>query len=183
MNKKSAHFKHPNYFLNKGTSNLYIQMSLCGTSYLIRWATLLWLACVFLSTQRFNRSLSWLLCSPVSVCVTFLGKFYQTLKDSDVKFNSADIEKALTASCKDAKGKENRFVSKTRLHVSGSWRWLDRLKWTWTGDSTRQNRCVWMRVRHRRWNVREARLRWFGCMQKRDGGNVKGGALREDSWM
>lgn len=43
------------------------------------------------------------------VCVTFLGKFYQSLKDKDVKFNSADIEKALTASCKDTKGKENRF--------------------------------------------------------------------------
>lgn len=69
-------------------------------------------------------------CFPVSVCVTFLGKFYQSLKDKDVKFNSADIEKALTASCKDTKGKENRFVSKTRLHVSGSWRWLDRLKRT-----------------------------------------------------
>lgn len=24
MNKKSSHFKHPNYFLNKGKSNLYI---------------------------------------------------------------------------------------------------------------------------------------------------------------
>ncbi|KAM9759594.1 mesencephalic astrocyte-derived neurotrophic factor [Menidia menidia] len=43
------------------------------------------------------------------VCVTFLGKFYQLLKDSNTKFNSADIETALVSSCKDAKGKENRF--------------------------------------------------------------------------
>ncbi|XP_061584311.1 mesencephalic astrocyte-derived neurotrophic factor [Cololabis saira] len=42
------------------------------------------------------------------VCVTFLGKFYQTLKD-DNNFKPADIEKALERSCKDAKGKENRF--------------------------------------------------------------------------
>ncbi|CAG5977324.1 unnamed protein product, partial [Menidia menidia] len=28
-------------------------------------------------------------------CVTFLGKFYQLLKDSNTKFNSADIETAL----------------------------------------------------------------------------------------
>ncbi|XP_076003278.1 mesencephalic astrocyte-derived neurotrophic factor [Genypterus blacodes] len=43
------------------------------------------------------------------VCVTFLGKFYETLKDNDVKFNSADIETAIMKTCKDAKGKENRF--------------------------------------------------------------------------
>lgn len=57
------------------------------------------LMCVFLS---------------LSVCVTFLGKFYQSLKDNDVKFNSADIEKAIIKTCKDVKGKENRFVSKTQ---------------------------------------------------------------------
>lgn len=43
------------------------------------------------------------------VCVNFLGKFYDSLKEDDVKFNSADIEKALMKSCKDAKGKDNRF--------------------------------------------------------------------------
>ncbi|KAK2861536.1 hypothetical protein Q5P01_001069 [Channa striata] len=43
------------------------------------------------------------------VCVTFLGKFYQSLQDDNVKFTSADIENALIKSCKDAKGKENRF--------------------------------------------------------------------------
>lgn len=47
----------------------------------------------------------------VSVCVTFLGKFYESLTENNIKFNSADIEKALIKSCKDAKGKENRFVS------------------------------------------------------------------------
>ncbi|CAL8337694.1 unnamed protein product [Merluccius merluccius] len=43
------------------------------------------------------------------VCVTFLGKFYQSLLDNNVKFNSADIEKALVKTCKEAKSKENRF--------------------------------------------------------------------------
>uniref|UniRef100_A0A3Q4BQL9 Uncharacterized protein n=1 Tax=Mola mola TaxID=94237 RepID=A0A3Q4BQL9_MOLML len=43
------------------------------------------------------------------VCVTFLGRFSESLKDNNVNFNSADIEKALTKSCTDAKGKENRF--------------------------------------------------------------------------
>ncbi|KAM9361883.1 mesencephalic astrocyte-derived neurotrophic factor [Symphorus nematophorus] len=43
------------------------------------------------------------------VCVGFLGRFYQSLKDNNVNFNSADIEKAIIKSCKDAKGKENRF--------------------------------------------------------------------------
>lgn len=46
-----------------------------------------------------------------SVCVTFLGRFYDSLKENNVKFNSVDIEKAMLRSCKDAKGKENRFVS------------------------------------------------------------------------
>ncbi|KAM4613026.1 mesencephalic astrocyte-derived neurotrophic factor [Polymixia lowei] len=43
------------------------------------------------------------------VCVTFLGKFYQSLKDNNVNFNNADIEKAIVKTCKDAKGKDNRF--------------------------------------------------------------------------
>ncbi|XP_061730979.1 mesencephalic astrocyte-derived neurotrophic factor [Nerophis ophidion] len=43
------------------------------------------------------------------VCVTFLGKFYQSLQELKVNLNSADIEKALLKSCNDAKGKENRF--------------------------------------------------------------------------
>uniref|UniRef100_A0A8C7SPR1 Mesencephalic astrocyte-derived neurotrophic factor n=1 Tax=Oncorhynchus mykiss TaxID=8022 RepID=A0A8C7SPR1_ONCMY len=43
------------------------------------------------------------------VCVSFLGRFYQSLQDNNVKFTSADIEKALVKTCKDAKGKENRF--------------------------------------------------------------------------
>ncbi|KAK1902133.1 Mesencephalic astrocyte-derived neurotrophic factor [Dissostichus eleginoides] len=44
------------------------------------------------------------------VCVTFLGKFYQSLHDNNVNFKSADIETALVKTCKDAKGKENRFI-------------------------------------------------------------------------
>ncbi|XP_054641728.1 mesencephalic astrocyte-derived neurotrophic factor [Dunckerocampus dactyliophorus] len=43
------------------------------------------------------------------VCVTFLGKFYQSLQELKVDFNSGDIEKALLKSCNEAKGKENRF--------------------------------------------------------------------------
>ncbi|KAF6722522.1 Mesencephalic astrocyte-derived neurotrophic factor [Oryzias melastigma] len=43
------------------------------------------------------------------VCVSFLDKFYQSLKDGGSSFSSADIEKALTKSCSEAKGKENRF--------------------------------------------------------------------------
>ncbi|KAK2907200.1 hypothetical protein QQF64_018816 [Cirrhinus molitorella] len=43
------------------------------------------------------------------VCVGFLERFYQTLQDNDVQFNSDAIEKALLKSCKEAKGKENRF--------------------------------------------------------------------------
>lgn len=43
------------------------------------------------------------------VCVNFLGKFYQSLKDDNVKFTSADIEKAIVKTCKAAKGKDNRF--------------------------------------------------------------------------
>ncbi|KAK5873169.1 hypothetical protein PBY51_013806 [Eleginops maclovinus] len=43
------------------------------------------------------------------VCISFLGKFYQSLQDNNVNFKSADIETALLKSCRDAKGKENRF--------------------------------------------------------------------------
>ncbi|XP_029288470.1 mesencephalic astrocyte-derived neurotrophic factor [Cottoperca gobio] len=43
------------------------------------------------------------------VCITFLGRFYQSLQDNNVNFKSADIENALVKSCKDAKSKENRF--------------------------------------------------------------------------
>ncbi|KAM4741476.1 mesencephalic astrocyte-derived neurotrophic factor [Anableps anableps] len=43
------------------------------------------------------------------VCVTFLRKFYESLKDANANFNSANIEKELLKSCSDTKGKENRF--------------------------------------------------------------------------
>ncbi|XP_048879663.1 mesencephalic astrocyte-derived neurotrophic factor isoform X2 [Brienomyrus brachyistius] len=43
------------------------------------------------------------------MCVNFLGRFYQSLKDSDVKFNNEAIENALVKACSDAKGKENRL--------------------------------------------------------------------------
>ncbi|XP_051977308.1 mesencephalic astrocyte-derived neurotrophic factor-like [Xyrauchen texanus] len=43
------------------------------------------------------------------VCVGFLDRLYQLLQDNGVKFNSEAIENALLKSCKEAKGKENRF--------------------------------------------------------------------------
>lgn len=48
------------------------------------------------------------------MCVTFLGRFYDSLKEGSVKFDQVEIEKAMLRSCKDAKGKENRFVSRLR---------------------------------------------------------------------
>ncbi|KAG1953577.1 mesencephalic astrocyte-derived neurotrophic factor [Pimephales promelas] len=45
----------------------------------------------------------------IAVCVGFLQRFYQTLKDGDIKFNSDTIEKHLLKFCKETKGKENRF--------------------------------------------------------------------------
>ncbi|NXS05500.1 MANF factor, partial [Oxylabes madagascariensis] len=47
--------------------------------------------------------------SSLPVCVTFLGRFYQSLKDNDVEFTPSSIEKELLKSCKEAKGKENRL--------------------------------------------------------------------------
>ncbi|XP_076864256.1 mesencephalic astrocyte-derived neurotrophic factor [Brachyhypopomus gauderio] len=43
------------------------------------------------------------------VCVSFLGKFYQSLKDNNIKFTNEAIENALMKTCKEAKGKENRL--------------------------------------------------------------------------
>lgn len=54
----------------------------------------------------------------LTVCLSFLGKFYQSLQDDNVQFTSDAIEKALVKVCKDAKGKENRFVSKAFAHDS-----------------------------------------------------------------
>uniref|UniRef100_A0A8D0HBJ2 Mesencephalic astrocyte-derived neurotrophic factor n=1 Tax=Sphenodon punctatus TaxID=8508 RepID=A0A8D0HBJ2_SPHPU len=43
------------------------------------------------------------------VCVTFFGRFYQSLKDNNVEFTPTSIEEALLKSCKEAKGKENQL--------------------------------------------------------------------------
>lgn len=43
------------------------------------------------------------------VCTTFLGKFYEQLKENKANFDSMDIEEALVKSCKDARGKDNRL--------------------------------------------------------------------------
>nr|XP_058931291.1 mesencephalic astrocyte-derived neurotrophic factor isoform X2 [Kogia breviceps] len=43
------------------------------------------------------------------VCISYLGRFYQDLKDRDVTFSPASIEKELTKFCREARGKENRL--------------------------------------------------------------------------
>ncbi|KAM8867785.1 mesencephalic astrocyte-derived neurotrophic factor-like isoform 1-T1 [Synchiropus picturatus] len=43
------------------------------------------------------------------VCLTFLRKFYESLKEDGVTFNIDDIKKALVKSCSDATGKDERF--------------------------------------------------------------------------
>ncbi|ELK25062.1 Mesencephalic astrocyte-derived neurotrophic factor [Myotis davidii] len=44
-----------------------------------------------------------------AVCVSYLGRFYQDLKDRDVTFSPASIEKELVNFCREARGKENRL--------------------------------------------------------------------------
>ncbi|KAJ7316705.1 hypothetical protein JRQ81_002867 [Phrynocephalus forsythii] len=43
------------------------------------------------------------------VCVSFLGRFYQSLRDNNAEFTPNSIEKELLKSCKETKGKENRL--------------------------------------------------------------------------
>ncbi|KAJ8404068.1 hypothetical protein AAFF_G00344180 [Aldrovandia affinis] len=43
------------------------------------------------------------------VCVGFLARLYQSLKDNNVKFNSEAVEGELVKMCREAKGKENRL--------------------------------------------------------------------------
>ncbi|XP_061253500.1 mesencephalic astrocyte-derived neurotrophic factor [Bos javanicus] len=43
------------------------------------------------------------------VCISYLGRFYQDLKDRDVTFSPASIEKELIKFCREARGKENRL--------------------------------------------------------------------------
>ncbi|XP_053325217.1 mesencephalic astrocyte-derived neurotrophic factor [Spea bombifrons] len=43
------------------------------------------------------------------VCVSFLDRFYQSLKEKNVEFKADVIEKELLKSCNEAKGKENRL--------------------------------------------------------------------------
>ncbi|KAM4721962.1 mesencephalic astrocyte-derived neurotrophic factor [Rhinophrynus dorsalis] len=43
------------------------------------------------------------------VCVSFLNRFYQTLKERNVEFKSEIVEKELLKTCNEAKGKENRL--------------------------------------------------------------------------
>lgn len=46
-----------------------------------------------------------------AVCVQFLGKFQRHLKEDDIGSNMDSIEIALLKYCKQAKGKDERFVS------------------------------------------------------------------------
>uniref|UniRef100_A0A8B9ZJA7 Mesencephalic astrocyte derived neurotrophic factor n=1 Tax=Anas platyrhynchos TaxID=8839 RepID=A0A8B9ZJA7_ANAPL len=72
-------------------------------------------SCVVFNSALFEfvgkllQELVFLLSFPTPVCVTFLGRFYQSLKDNGVEFTPASIEKELLKSCKEAKGKENRL--------------------------------------------------------------------------
>ncbi|XP_004034273.4 mesencephalic astrocyte-derived neurotrophic factor [Gorilla gorilla gorilla] len=43
------------------------------------------------------------------VCISYLGRFYQDLKDRDVTFSPATIENELIKFCREARGKENRL--------------------------------------------------------------------------
>ncbi|KAM9326645.1 mesencephalic astrocyte-derived neurotrophic factor [Gastrophryne carolinensis] len=43
------------------------------------------------------------------VCISFLNRFYQTLKEKNVEFTPNAVEKELSKTCNEAKGKENRF--------------------------------------------------------------------------
>uniref|UniRef100_A0A7N5P982 ARMET N-terminal domain-containing protein n=1 Tax=Ailuropoda melanoleuca TaxID=9646 RepID=A0A7N5P982_AILME len=42
-------------------------------------------------------------------CISYLGRFYQDLKDRDVTFSPFSIEKELIKFCREARGKENRL--------------------------------------------------------------------------
>uniref|UniRef100_A0A9L0IR15 Mesencephalic astrocyte derived neurotrophic factor n=1 Tax=Equus asinus TaxID=9793 RepID=A0A9L0IR15_EQUAS len=44
-----------------------------------------------------------------AVCISYLGRFYQDLKNRDVTFSPASVEKELTKFCREARGKENRL--------------------------------------------------------------------------
>ncbi|EGW08890.1 Mesencephalic astrocyte-derived neurotrophic factor [Cricetulus griseus] len=44
-----------------------------------------------------------------TVCISYLGRFYQDLKDRDVTFSPATIEEELVKFCREARGKENRL--------------------------------------------------------------------------
>ncbi|KAL0599932.1 Mesencephalic astrocyte-derived neurotrophic factor [Plecturocebus cupreus] len=44
-----------------------------------------------------------------AVCISYLGRFYQDLKDRDVTFSPATIENELIKFCREARGKENRL--------------------------------------------------------------------------
>uniref|UniRef100_A0A3Q3FHC4 Mesencephalic astrocyte-derived neurotrophic factor n=1 Tax=Labrus bergylta TaxID=56723 RepID=A0A3Q3FHC4_9LABR len=45
----------------------------------------------------------------MNVCVSFLGKFYQSLTDNNVKFTSADIENAIVRPAKMLKAKKTCY--------------------------------------------------------------------------
>uniref|UniRef100_S4RGZ2 Mesencephalic astrocyte-derived neurotrophic factor n=1 Tax=Petromyzon marinus TaxID=7757 RepID=S4RGZ2_PETMA len=44
-----------------------------------------------------------------TVCITFLEKFYNSLKERNADFTVDNVEKELIKTCSDAKGKENRL--------------------------------------------------------------------------
>lgn len=53
------------------------------------------------------------------VCISYLGRFYQDLKDRDVTFSPSSVEKELIKFCREARGKENRLVSSWLPSLAG----------------------------------------------------------------
>uniref|UniRef100_A0A8C4LZD7 Mesencephalic astrocyte derived neurotrophic factor n=1 Tax=Equus asinus TaxID=9793 RepID=A0A8C4LZD7_EQUAS len=70
------------------------------------WATHGLAVAVALSVLPGSRSLR---PGDCEVCISYLGRFYQDLKNRDVTFSPASVEKELTKFCREARGKENRL--------------------------------------------------------------------------
>lgn len=51
------------------------------------------------------------------MCVQFLGKFARRLDENDVGSNVDKIELELMKACKEAKGKDERFVREKKILV------------------------------------------------------------------
>nr|XP_023442687.1 mesencephalic astrocyte-derived neurotrophic factor isoform X2 [Dasypus novemcinctus]XP_023442688.1 mesencephalic astrocyte-derived neurotrophic factor isoform X2 [Dasypus novemcinctus]XP_058144125.1 mesencephalic astrocyte-derived neurotrophic factor isoform X2 [Dasypus novemcinctus]XP_058144126.1 mesencephalic astrocyte-derived neurotrophic factor isoform X2 [Dasypus novemcinctus] len=70
------------------------------------WATHGLAVALALSVLQGSRALR---AGDCEVCLSYLGRFYQDLRDRDVTFSPATIEKELIKFCREARGKENRL--------------------------------------------------------------------------